>query len=387
MKIVYIIDSLASKGGAERILTEKMNYLVNLGKYDVYVITCNQFPDSMPNRYPLSDKVMQINLCIPSHLQYKHKYPQRLWYKWCYYHQTRQELTRTVKDINPDIIIGVGYVLANIVCRINCKAVKIIESHEARPYTMSCKRTGNNNIIIRAYYFLYRKYYLGIIDNKADAVVCLTKGDANEWQKAKHVEIIPNFSVMPVYSHTTNEEKRVIAVGRLEWQKGYDRLIKIWSLVTRKHPDWQLDIFGEGRLEEKLKNKINESGLKNMKIHPFTSNINQEYAVSSICVLASRFEGFALVLLEAMRHGVPCVSFDCKYGPKDVVDNKKNGYVIENGDITEFANKICYLIEKPEIRKQFSNSAIKKADVFNVDIIMKQWTTLFDSLISQKTHK
>ncbi len=387
MKIVYIIDSLASKGGAERILTEKMNYLANLNKYDVYVITCNQFPNSMPNRYPLSDKVMQLNLCIPSHLQYKQKYPQRLWYKWRYYHQTRYKLTRAVREIKPDILIGVGYVLANIVCRINYKVVKIIESHEARPYIMSCKLTGNVHILVRAYYFLYRKYYLSIIEKNADVVVCLTKGDANEWQNAKRVEIIPNFSVMPVYNLTSNKNKRVIAVGRLEWQKGYDRLIRIWSLVTCKHPDWQLDVFGEGRLEGVLKNKIKESGLNNMKIHPFTSNINQEYANSSLCVLASRFEGFALVLLEAMKHGVPCVTFDCKYGPKDIVDNKKNGYVIENGDIKEFANKLCYLIEEPEIREQFSNSATKKADVFNVDIIMNQWISLFNNLVSQKTHK
>lgn len=385
MRIVYIIDSLASKGGAERIITEKMNYLATIYNYDVSVITYYQFIETMPNTYPLSSKVKQINLCIPSFQQYRYRYPKRLWIKWGFYRRLRIELQQTVNSINPDILIGVGYTLADVVCSLKCQAAKIIESHEARIYTKSPLLHKRTALISTIYSKLCRKIYLNIVEKKADAIVTLTKHDAQEWKKAKRVEIIPNFSIMPISNLSNCESKRVIAAGRLEWQKGYDRLIHIWEIVTHKHPDWQLDIFGEGTLEAELKNSIQKAGLSNVTIHSFTQNISQEYASSSICVLTSRFEGFSLVLLEAMRHGLPCITFNCPYGPKDLIDDKKSGYIIENDNIDLFAEKINYLIENIDVRKKFSEEAIMKSNNYNVDSIMNSWRELFCTLISQKS--
>jgi glycosyltransferase involved in cell wall biosynthesis len=96
--------------------------------------------------------------------------------------------------------------------------------------------------------------------------------------------------------------------------------------------------------------------------------------------LTSRYEGFSLVLLEAMRHGVPCITFDCPYGPKDLVDHNKCGFVIDNGNINKFAERLCYLMDHPEIRKQLSKAAIEKAQLYQVDNIMNQWKQLFESL-------
>lgn len=382
MRIVYIIDKLSSKGGAERILSEKMNYMASHYGYDVSVITCYQFPESMPNCYYLSDKVKQINLCIPSHLQYKYNYLKRLWVKWKYVRQLRQDLEEMIIDIKPNIIIGVGYTLADIVCKINYKAAKIIEAHEARKYTMAFYLYRDYPLISKLYYKICRKRYLHIIDKNANVVVTLTKDDALNWRKAKRVEIIPNFFCIPISKLTNCTHKRIIAVGRLAWQKGYDRLIKIWEIVSVRHPDWLLDIFGEGELETELKDAITETGLNNIAIHSFTNDISQEYAESSICVLTSRFEGFSLVLLEALRHGVPCITFDCPYGPKDLVDNEQCGYVIENGNIDLFAEKLSFLMDHPEIRKTFSIAAINKARSYHVETIMNQWKLLFESLIS-----
>ena len=386
MRIVYFIDSLASKGGAERIISEKMNYLATHYDYDISVITWYQYPETMPNCYYLSDKVRQINLCFPSHLQYKYSYPKRLWIRRKLVHRLNQELENAVNSINPDIIIGVGYTLADVVCRIKCKAAKIIESHEARIYTKASYLYENHSFFATIYYRLYRKKYLHIIEKNADVVVSLTKDDAFNWKKAKRVEIIPNFSSMPISKLSNGEPKRVIAVGRIAWQKGYDRLIEIWKNVSKKHPEWQLDIFGEGELEMEIKKAVKETKLCNISIHPFTKNISQEYAMSSICVLTSRFEGFSLVLLEALRHGLPCVTFDCPYGPQDLVDNEKCGYVIEDGNIDQFSEKLCFLMDHPEIRAHFSIAAIDKAQSYHVDTIMNQWKLLFESLTkSNKT--
>ena len=139
-------------------------------------------------------------------------------------------------------------------------------------------------------------------------------------------------------------------------------------------------IFGEGSLELELKKDIKKAKLSNISIHPYTNNISKEYAESSICVLTSRYEGFSLVILEALRHGVPCITFDCPYGPKDLVDHDKCGYVIDNGNIGLFADKLSYLIDNFDIRRQFSNVAINKATFYQEDVIMNQWKQLFESL-------
>lgn len=374
MRIVYIIDSLAQKGGAERVISEKMNYLATHFDYDVSVITCYQFPN-MPNCYDLSN-----NLCILSHQLYKYNYPKRFWIKLWYSHQLYKRLTETAKTIHPDIIIGVGYTLADYVCCIKYKAAKIIEAHEARIFTKASFLYKDFSPISKIVYKLSRKRYLHIIEKKADVIVTLTKDDAQNWKKAKRVEIIPYFSVMPINRISDGTPKRVIAIGRLSWQKGYDRLLDIWKIVSAKHPDWFLDIYGEGVQETELKNAIKEIPFNNISIQHFTKNISMEYANSSICVLTSRYEGFSLVLLEAMRHGLLCITFDCTFGHKDLVDHEKCGFVIENGNIYKFADKLCYLIDNPDIRKKIANSAIKKTQSYQVDTIMKQWTSLFHSL-------
>jgi len=382
MRIVYIIDTLSTKGGAERIISEKMNYMATRYGYDVSIITCYQFPDSMPNCYYLSDKVKQINLCIPLHEQYRHPYPQRLLDRWGYIRQLRMKLQETVNSIKPDIIIGVGYVLADEVCRIKYQATKIIEAHEARIFTKTFYLHQDFSFLTNLYFKLSRKLYLRTIEKKADIIITLTKEDATNWRKAKRVEIIPNFSIMSVSKLSNGDVKRAIAIGRLEWQKGYDRLINIWKLVGPKHPDWQLDIYGEGTQEFDLTNAIKESNISNAAIHPFTNNISQEYATSSVCVLTSRYEGFSLVLLEALRHGVPCITFDCPYGPKELVSDDQCGYVIENGNIDQFAEKLSFLMDHAETRKQFGKAAIIKAQSYQIDTIMNQWKQLFESLTS-----
>jgi hypothetical protein len=138
MKVVYVIHSLATKGGAERIISEKMNCLASLDGYDITVITCYQDPEVTPNCYNLSDGVRQIHLRIPFHRQYPlqlphaildqmEKFPIRL--EWSY--------RKLIDDINPDIIIGLGHSFADLVCRIKCRAAIIIESHGVRRYLLS----------------------------------------------------------------------------------------------------------------------------------------------------------------------------------------------------------------------------------------------------------
>ena len=380
MKIVYVIDSLANKGGAERIIINKMEYMVKHFGYDISIITCYQ-NESTANAYPIDKDIRQICLGVPFYSQYKYRYPYRLWVKHSIDKQMQKALTEAVYYMDPDILIGVSYFQANIVTEIKCRAKKVIEVHEPRPFTLS--DYGLSRGRLSSWYMKhYRYWYFRKIEEQADIVVTLTHGDAHEWRKARKVQVIPNFTIMPIKKLSDGKSKRVIAVGRLEWVKGYNRLLDAWKIVSDKHPDWHLDIFGAGTLLDRLKLQQKELGLeKVLAIHPPTSGICREYSNSSILVLTSHFEGFSLVILEAMRTGLPCVSFDCPFGPSSLVDDGQNGFLVPNNDIKQLAAKINIMIENTDIRHEFSNAALKKSKAFAVENIMNQWKSLFENLI------
>lgn len=382
MRIVYVIDSLANKGGVERILSEKMNYLIEKFDYEVCVVTCYQNQNENPNTFYLSPKVNQIDLNIPYYSQYHYGYPKRLWVKWRLYRSLCKCLEKTINDINPDILIGVKPSIGDIVCKIRCRSKKVIESHEARLFTMS-NHGLERSFFSKLYMSIYRRYYFKIVEQRSDVVATLTKRDAREWVKANEVVVIPDFTMMP-FTEVVNsyENKRVIAVGRLEWQKGFDCLIDAWERVSKVYPDWHLDIFGSGTLQYALEDQIKTRRLqKYVEIHSFTPNIVDEYKKSSLFVMSSHFEGFAIVLLEAMQCGVPVVSFDCPYGPSEIIENGECGFLVENGNIELLAERICYLIKHPEIRKKFAEKSIEKVKAYSVDKVMIQWRNLFECLV------
>ena len=377
-KIIYVLESLASTGGVERILTEKANYLSEHYGYDITIIVCTQHPDQ-PNAFQLSNTVNQICLSIPLYSQYYYKYPKRLWKKYILIKSLKTALKEKIIHFNPDILIGIGHFKANMICSINCRAKRIIECHEARYFTQS-GMANHQNMISKLFTRIFRTFYFRTIEKKADVVVTLTEGDKLLWNNAKRIEVIPNFSNMQVSLTSSCYSKRIIAVGRLSWEKGYDRLIDIWELVSRKKTEWQLDIFGEGELERSLNYKIEKKQINNIAIHPTTNNISYEFSKSSICVMTSYYEGFSLVLLEALKHGVPCVAYDCPFGPASIIQDNRCGFLIDNDNINLFAQKLCILMDEDNTRKEFSLESIKRAKDFSVDTIMRKWIDLFESL-------
>ena len=380
MKIVYVYSTMAKAGGTERMIAEKASFLSEHYGYDVTIISCIQREDD-ENSFYTSKKVKQINLGIPFFHQYKYRYPRRLWYKWRYNRLMKKGVGNAVKQENPDILIGVSRFMADFVSKIKCRAKKVIECHETRYNTRfdaSIKQSG----LVRFFAAIYGYLYFRTIERHADVVVTLTEGDEILWKKAKRTVVIPNFSTTSISQYTNCTSKRVIAVGRLAWEKGFERLIKIWSIVSSKHPDWNLDIFGEGQMRDTLMDMVKHYQISNLTIHNCTSNISLEYANSSICTSTSFFEGFSLVILEAMTHGVPCVSFDCPFGPRSIIDDEVNGFLVKEGDINLFAERLCLLIENEDLRKQFSNRAIEKAKAFDVEIIMDKCRRLYEEMLN-----
>lgn len=379
MKIAYIIDSLANIGGIERILTDKMNYFAQNRGYEIYLITAIQEQHSFV--FHLSNLIKHIDLNTQEHKQYLYKYPKRLWFKQISNQKYKKRLQTTIDLINPDIIIGTTKYKANVICKIKCNAKIIIESHVSKLHT-GIDDGHKRDIIINYFYNLYINKYHHDIKKYSHIIVSLTNGDAKEWNEPHKTYIIPNIITQISTRCSSCENKKVIAVGRITYQKGFDILIKVWKQVNLKYPNWKLDIYGEGELENELKQQINEKGLENViTIHPPTPNIYQEMQNSSIFVLTSRYEGFGLVLIEAMTNGIPCVSFNCPYGPSDIITDGEDGFLVPNGDIKAMADKICYLIENEELRKEMGRKAHQSAMRYAPENIMPMWEKLFNEIV------
>ena len=375
MKIVYVIASLETSGGTERIVSEKANYLADVFGYDVTIICYDQHENSS-NFYILSDNVEQRQLGLQMYSQYRYAYPKRLWKKYVLRSHLKRALSKVVKEINPDFLIGISHFRADIVCTIDCKTKKIIESHVPRSFI----ENTNNKYINDIYKRYYDMRYFHVIEKRADMIITLTERDRELWSEAKRVETIPNFSNLHIDQVCDHKKKRVITVGRLSKEKGFDRLLVIWKLVVNKHPDWHLDIFGDGDMKNKLEQNIKLGNITNVTLCGTTNQISKELSKSSICVSTSYYEGFSLVLLEAITHGVPCVAFDCPYGPRTIIEDGKCGYLVENGHIPQFVEKLCTLMENEQLRLEFSKASIERSKFFNIDAIMLQWKKLFEEL-------
>lgn len=213
-------------------------------------------------------------------------------------------------------------------------------------------------------------------------IVTLTDNDKNRF--AKHLSnnilcTIPNMVVVKDDINIDINSKIIIAVGRLHTQKGFDMLIKAMKPVIKKHPDWILNIFGEGELKENLNTQINEYDLSsNVFLKGYTNDINSEFAKSAFFVLSSRYEGFPMVLVEALGLGVPSVAFDCPEGPSELLENG-GGLLVEKENITKLTEAIDYMIEHPEYRRKCMNHKDYIRRNLSPDVIYNKWEKLFSN--------
>lgn len=225
----------------------------------------------------------------------------------------------------------------------------------------------------------------------ADAVVVLGKHDyenyKKKYKKSRNITYIYNPIAYKLCIPNDINKHRLIAVGRLVEQKGFDLLIKAWKIIEENNlvdSDWHLDIYGTGALEKTLKNLIQQFHLKRISLKGYSKNIDQELKEAAGFVLSSRYEGFVLVLLEAQAMGLPCVSFDCKEGPSEIIINNVNGFLVENGNVAALAEKMKEIMCNDEIRKTFSENAHMNLKRFNIDTILEKWEMLFKRISTGK---
>ena len=217
---------------------------------------------------------------------------------------------------------------------------------------------------------------------RLDRFVVLTEEDKSSWKELDNVEVIPDPLAFKIDKISPLTQKRVIAVGRYVYQKGFDILLRTWSKVEKQILDWDLAIYGMGDRTsyEKLMDDL-QIDRKRCHLYGPTENIEREYLNSSLFVFSSRFEGFGMVLLEAMACGLPVVSFDCPCGPKDIICHQEDGLLVENGNINQLAEYMILLMQDDEKRKTMSVSAVTNVQRFKISIIAQLWKSLFDNLL------
>ena len=370
MRIMYFNKVFAAWGGFERVWTDKMNALSEIPGNEICLVTTDQGNHKVP--YPLNQNVRHIDLGIRFVQQYQYRGLKRYWIYQKLLRLFKRKMKALLEAERPDVIVSNASEFVDFILKCKGTIPLVVESHGTfnRPFHMQEMIVFNH---IKSYF--HQKAL-----KKADRVVALTHGDAEQWKQVNpNVSIIPNIVTMNdtgVYSDC--KAKRVIFVGRLDPQKGYQYLDAIWRIVEKRHPDWRLDIYGEGADLPENKNIIPQG--RQVYPHAQTIDVLDKYKGSSVLVLTSVYEPFGLVMPEAMSCGIPVVAFDCPYGPSEIITDGKDGFLIDCYNVEAFADKLCLLMENETLRKQMGQNAIQSSQRFTKDKIIPQWDSLFKSL-------
>lgn len=376
MKILYCTHSTYNPGGMERVLLNKVTFLSKLSGWEVSVVTTDQH--QRPPFYPFPEKVRMTDLGI----NYSEDNDKGTWKKIVGYLRKRREHKRKLAALlereRPDIVVSLYPSESSFIPEIKDGSKKVLELHFNKYFRLQYGRSGIIGWIDR-----WRTRQDERIVRRFDKFVVLTNEDRGYWGNLPNIEVIPNAAMHVSDRYSDVENKRVIAVGRLDYQKGFDRLILAWQRVqsTGRFKDWTLDIFGQGEWQEMLQQMINKAGLQSTaRINRPTNNIVDEYIKSSLIVMTSNYEGFGMVLVEAMACGVPAIAFDCKCGPKDIIRQGENGLLVHNGDVDGLADAMMEVMADDDYRKMLSENAKAVVNTYSEQAVMARWLRLFEEL-------
>lgn len=365
MRLLYITNGIHGAGGLERVLAIKSNYLIQKMNYEIAIVTLNS-----PTKdffYSFNSNIQFYNVNVNGGVL-------------SYYKLYKTGVKNIIKKFNPDIISVCDDGLKGLLFPFLIKVKKplVYERHASLQFNFIKENISfSQRVKTNLLRILMRFGAKGF-----DEFVVLTSGNISDWPKVR-CKVIPNPSPFDVCDDfDIKKEKVVLAVGTQSYNKGYDRLIKVWSSIAKTHPDWKLKIYGKPKESLKLNELVKSLNLSN-KIFLFKpiKNIDEEYKKASIFALSSRTEGFGMVLIEAMSFGVPCVAFDCPHGPRDIINNEEDGFLVTNGNLEEFEKKLVCLMDDDEKRRLMSIKSKENIKKFSLPEIMGEWNKLFKDLM------
>ncbi len=365
ISVCFFIDDITGLGGTERCVTGIASALSTFSSQcKVSVLSINAANKEI--KYPISP---MVEIVVFNNEKIDNKLKRR--------YSTYSNLKKYIMEKKYDVIIATD----------TYKTLCFV------PFFGLMKR---NNVKFVAWehfnYHANKKYSLRwwarvIAAYRCDAVVVLGKEDCSSWKsnigKVKNIRQIYNYVGFDM-NKASLDNKNVLAVGRLEDQKGFDYLLDAWKIIEKDDElcDWKLQIVGDGVKKEELHLKADELGLEHVEWYSYTRNIEKFYKGASIYALSSRMEGFVLVLIEAQAFGLPIVSFNIKEGPKEIIDDGVNGFLIEPFDINLFAEGLKKLMKNPDLLHKFSDNSQKDMSRFSIDTVVKHWIELLDELTS-----
>lgn len=379
-KIVYCIPSLHIHGGMERVVTLKANYMAEYAGYDVYIVITDA--KEKPPFFPLSPKVHLIQLDE----NFEKLWNKPLWRRIILYfkhmHGYRRKLTKCLMELRPDITISMLRREINFLCDIPDGSKKIGEIHMNRKYFRTLTDGGRLQSIYQLLQKLW-EYQLVKSLRKLDAFVALTNSDAQQWTELHNVHVIPNPLAFYTDQPKRLENCTAMAMGRFCNQKGFDLLVQTWQKVVQRYPNWKLHFYGDDG--EDFRRYIAQYNMEGNCIpHPFTNDTQAVMEQHSFFILSSRFEGFGMVMAEAMACGLPVVAFDCPYGPREIIHDGEDGLLAKPEDTDDLADKICHMIEDASLRQQMGERAHENIRRYHMEKVGKMWTHMFDELIQSK---
>lgn len=379
-KILFCTPALYSAGGVERVVSYKASFFAEQLGYDVTIIvTEGRGHDSY---FPLSDKVKIINFELGFEELWRASFIKKIFLYLTKQQQYKRLLKAELIRIRPDFTISMLRREINFLTDIPDGSKKIGELHVNRANYRNFE-ANDSNWVKR----LFAKFWMkNLVDKlkRLDQLVVLTDKSMASWPELSNVTVIPDPITIEVKSPEVKSEKcskRVVTIGRYAYQKGYDLLLQAWAEVVRQYPDWTLDIYGMGD-QTGYRQLMTDMGVDVYRCHlngP-VEDVTKVYLNSSIFVLSSRFEGFGLVLVEAMACGLPVVSFDCPAGPDEIITDSVDGILVPSGDVHVLAEKLIALMADEELRKRLGQQARQSAKRYDMTTIASQWTTLFEKV-------
>lgn len=370
MKLLYFTIQINMIGGLARIVIDKINWLADQG-YDIAL--CNIEPCEINPAYPLDKRVERIrgNMQAP---------PGGMLTRGKGMLAAIRRTKEIIDHVQPDIIVNAHCPLVTWILPFMRKDIpKIMEMHQSRQ---------GLEIFNRQYLSLparcVHRYATKWIYGKYRHFVVLTNGDKEAWG-CDNCMVIPNFhNFSPLQAIPDRADcKQVLLLARLMPQKRIDLMIDIWSKLAGDFPDWRVKVLGEGALREELEARIHSLGLEDVFLMPGeVKDVEEELRHSDILCLTSEYEGFGIVLIEAMANGVPVIAFNY-VGISDIVCDGENGTVVPFGDTDAFASRLRTLLRDRALRRQYASKALSSVHKFDKAAIMEQWTALFKDIASR----
>lgn len=376
MKLLYCIPSLETAGGTERVLTTKINYLAEKG-FAVYVVLTEK--QSNKPFFPLHESIVVINLAIDFKKSDKSMFLFKI-LKYMYKsHVYNKRLSSLLFEIRPDITTTLLSHEVDFLYKIKDGSVKIGECHFNKNFRFLFAQNATTTNRLKQFIANYRNKQLLESVKKLNYLVVLTHDDYTNWTEIQNRSTIPNPCSFQSIEKSTCRNKNIIMVGRYAREKGGDLLLSVWKDIESKHPNWNLYIYGDGEERTNWENIVAKERMKNVHLEFPVENVEKVFIESSIAVLPSRFEGFGLVIVEAMECGVPVVAFDCPSGPREIITQNTDGLLVKSGDLIGLKNAILSMIEQPLKRINMGKNSQIKASKYSLDTIMGKWIQLYKS--------